>query len=275
MRNSARRGLDDPVAHQHRTQSKPRRQQRRGAARADKGPKVLSSERPVVFPHPTFGEIPMVPISVVQPDGSVREGRDFDPDYQPIMPTGAVRGDIRRQEFCRMCHVPRYFYVDIPRRCVECREPFVFSAKEQKHWFEALKFHFDSIPIRCVACRRKKRSDKALGLELSAAKRRLRDAPESPAAHVALAEAIVRLHQRSGQGKLAEALAVARKARRLSKDHAAGELSESYYWEAACQALLGKSALVHGLYARFLDGPGGGKRRATLVREAKAWLPLG
>ena len=69
--------------------------------------------------------------------------------------------------------MPNYFYVDIPRRCVECRVDFVFAATEQKHWFEEPKFHFDTIPVRCVTCRRKRRSDKVLMIELGSAKQQL------------------------------------------------------------------------------------------------------
>lgn len=262
------------MSHRHRTAGKPRREGKRNLQKQSQKRKAESASRDEQdhLPHPLFGAIPMIPIVVQLPDGTVHHGRDFDPDYAPPMPPRAVRGDVRKQVFCRMCHVPKYFYVDQARRCVECGLDFSFSASEQKHWFEELKFHFDSIPIRCVGCRRRRRSDKALGLELAAAKKRLRDSPASPAALVAVAEALVRYHDRSGQGSLAEALAASRKARRLLENHTPGELSETYFWEARCQALLGRPARARPLFEAFLEGGGGGKRRAQLARVAKAWL---
>lgn len=262
------------MTERRRSAVKPQRDGKRQAKGEARGKAAKSAEpEPVFYPHALFGQIPMLPVTHVLADGSLHHGRDYDPDYAPPLPKGAVRGDVRQQEFCRMCHAPKYFYVDVPRTCVECGAAFVFAAKEQKHWFEVLKFHFDSIPIRCVGCRRKRRSDKALGLEVASAKQRLREEPASPSAHLAVAEALVRLRLRSGQGQLSEALAAARKARRLLKEHAKSELGESYYWEAACQALAGRPVLARELYERFVASPGGGKRRRELEQVAKAWRP--
>jgi hypothetical protein len=61
----------------------------------------------------------------------------------------------------------------------------------------------------------------------------------------------------------------------LLKNHTPGELSETFFWEARCQALLGKPALARPLFEAFLEGRGGGKRRVALAREAKAWLERG
>src|SRR5262245_59246467 len=102
-------------------------------------------------PHPMFGEIPL--IRHVWTDGKGREHEYFgyDLSYSPQLPRGAVRGDVHRQHFCPMCHVPRFFYVDDARTCVQCGAEFVFSGEEQKFWYETLKFHFDSVAIRCPA----------------------------------------------------------------------------------------------------------------------------
>jgi hypothetical protein len=225
------------------------------------------------YPHPLFGQIPMIEMSVQQPDGSLRAFRDYDPDYEPPLPKGALRGNVRAQEFCRMCHTPRYFYVDDPRRCVQCGADFVFRAAEQKHWYESLKFHFDSVAVRCPVCRKKRRTDKALQRTLSDARARAAGAP-SAGAQLALAEAVVRFFERTKQGQLADALAASRKARRLLAGHPARERAEADLWEGKTLLLLdsAKWDKARDFLTRFLEHSGGGKRFVTLRAEVTRLL---
>jgi hypothetical protein len=222
--------------------------------------------------HPLFGAIPRITVTWV--DGLGREHKlvQCDPDYAPRMPPGAVRGDPHKQEFCTMCHVPRYFYVDDTRVCVQCGLSFVFRAAEQKHWYESLKFHFDSVPVRCLACRRKRRSDGAVRQQLADAKTRLRGEPEEPAALLAFAEAVVLFRQRFDAGPLAEGIAAARKARRLLRNHSNREIGEALFWEASAQALAGRSDAARSLYEEFLEIRGSGRRYVQFVKEARAWM---
>ncbi len=122
--------------------------------------KSLADNRRFVS-HPLFGEIPMIEKTTIGFNGKKNKTWGYDPDYKPKLPKNAVAGNIREQMFCHMCHTPKYFYVDIERECVQCNQLFVFSAKEQKYWYETLKFNFHSSAIRCVSCRRKQRSDKS------------------------------------------------------------------------------------------------------------------
>jgi len=238
----------------------------RGRRRKQKKAKSKAPEaRRNVYVHPVFGEIPMIPYNYELASGEALRGLDFDPDYKPKMPKGAVRGDIRAQEFCRMCHAPRYYYVDADRRCVQCGEHFVFSASEQKYWYESLKFHFDSVAIRCKRCRGRRRSDKALNSQLSQVAQTLRERPEDAAAWIAQAEALVRLHERTDQGDLQKALSSARKAEKLWPEHA-----PAIYWQARSQELLGRHDKALALYTRFLGRPGVKRHRASWrhAREA-------
>lgn len=234
-------------------------------------PRAAAPAKPAVQvrQHPLFGAIPMLPLEVQLGDGRVHRGLDYDPDYQPPLPRGAVRGDVRRQEFCRMCHVPRYFYLDKERRCVQCGDDFIFSAAEQKHWIEVLKFHFDAEAVRCLSCRRQRRSDKALRGQLAAAKVSLAQAPDDPARQLAVVEAVVRHYERRGQGKLDEAIALARKVRQ--GERWAGQV-ESLFWEAGCHRLAGRGARAIALYREFIEHGGRGRRRTAMVKEATAWL---
>ena len=148
----------------------------------------------------------------------------------------------------------------------------MFRAAEQKHWYESLKFHFDSVAVRCVDCRRRRRSELSLQQELRDAKARVAQEPASAAAQLGVAEALVRYHQRTGQGRLDQALAAARKARQLLKGHPASDGARADFWEASCQALTGRPALARPLFERFAERAHAGKHGATLVAEARAWL---
>src|SRR6266568_3904736 len=137
----------------------------------------------------------------------MRRHPEYDLDYAPNLPRGAVRGDPRKQNLCFACHAPRYFYVDEERSCIQCGGQFTFVAAEQKFWYESLGFYGTSTAIRCTECRRKQRSEKALRAQIAAARSKVKTNREDAAALLELAEAIVRYHQRTGHGDLDEAIA--------------------------------------------------------------------
>jgi hypothetical protein len=216
--------------------------------------------------HPLFGDIPLVPIA-----GS---RLDYDLDYRPPMPKGAVRGDVHNQHFCRMCHVPRYFFVDQDRTCVQCHRDFVFSGREQKYWYEELKFHFDSVAIRCAECRRKQRKAVALAADLGRARARLAEDPRDPVRALAVAEALVRQSELTGKGDLDEALAVARQAAR-SRAVVAGVRAEAQFWEGKAQALRGRHDRATPLFESAREALPTHKRGASLRAEADWHLKSG
>ncbi len=193
--------------------------------------------------------------------------RDYDPDYKPPLPPGAVRGDIRKQEFCRICHCPRYFYVDVGKNCVQCGQDFLFSAKEQKYWYESLKFHFDSVAIRCPKCRRRQRSEKALHVQIEVAKKALRKDPCDPSMLLSLAMAIVRCHQKTGGGNLDEAISSCRQA--IKKWPGA---YEALFWEGLCHQEAERPAKAANLFERFIAKARKKGKYRKLVSEAEANL---
>ncbi len=69
----------------------------------------------------------------------------------------AVRADISKQDYT-VC--PRHWYVDATFKCADCGSEFVFSAQEQRFWYEDRRFYVDSQPKRCAACRKKERQRK-------------------------------------------------------------------------------------------------------------------
>jgi hypothetical protein len=51
----------------------------------------------------------------------------------------------------------RGYYVDQPFRCKDCAKDEVWTAEQQKWWYEVAKGYVYSSPTRCRACRRKER----------------------------------------------------------------------------------------------------------------------
>lgn len=80
----------------------------------------------------------------------------------------AIKPDYTKQKFG--LGGPIIAYVDKSFICKNCKQDFVFSALEQKYWYEDLGFIIDSIPSNCINCRqkirKKKNAHKQLGIEL-------------------------------------------------------------------------------------------------------------
>jgi hypothetical protein len=222
------------------------------------------------YAHPLYGPIPLLVREWVDGGGERRCSYEMDPDYQPPLPPGAVRGNPHRQRARGVFDTPRYFYVDYARVCVQCREEFVFGASEQKHWYETLGFNFASFAIRCPRCRRQRRTDKALHHAVDDAKREALARPEEAGVWLAVAEAIVELRARQGRGRPDEAIAAARTARRLLREQPAKAATLTHYWEGRAQALAGRDARAEAAFAAFLVHAGARAHRQE-IRVAQAW----
>ena len=66
----------------------------------------------------------------------------------------AIQANISKQDYTV---VPRYWYVDTYFRCSDCACDYVWSALEQKEWFETYEFYVDARPGQCRGCRAKRR----------------------------------------------------------------------------------------------------------------------
>ncbi len=80
-------------------------------------------------------------------------GLDFD---------SAIKAVISRQNFS-VC--PRHWYINATFTCSRCGTDFLFSAEEQRFWYEELRFYVDSCPRQCQQCRSDLRQLKALRQE--------------------------------------------------------------------------------------------------------------
>jgi hypothetical protein len=213
--------------------------------------------------HPLYGAVPLVPRTTLDEQGHRHIWWQYDPDFRPPLPRGAVRGDVSRQVFCYH-HVPRYFYVDEERTCTQCGEPFTFSAREQKYWYEARQFNFHSVPVRCLRCRRRRRTAHALGVQVGHARRAAAGAPGDPDAWLALARALVEARERTSRGDLNEAIGAARRAAGLWP-----ESSEPLLWEGIGQALAGRAARAATCLRTYLER---GRGPAHLLAKARLYV---
>ncbi len=217
---------------------------------------------------PEYGTIPAV--WVPGGEGPGHGFWAFDLDFRPPSPPGAVAGNPARQEYCAFCHAPRYYYQDRPSVCAGCGRDFVFSAREQKHWYEALKLHVDSKAVRCPACRREARYERGAMLRLDEARQALRLRPDDPESHLETARAIASLRAKHGRGPLDQAILACRTARRLGPQD-----PEPDYWEGVCQALANRSRRAQACLEEFVSRAATRPELAHLVADARLRMDAG
>ena len=61
---------------------------------------------------------------------------------------------------------PILMYVNKDLNCETCKKEFIFSAKEQKFWYEDLHFNYCAYPKSCAPCRKKIREPRILNTKL-------------------------------------------------------------------------------------------------------------
>ena len=81
--------------------------------------------------------------------------------YGRIIPEGAIPADLAQQSK-NNSYSPPIYYVDQPFDCVDCRKSEVWTASQQKWYYEVAKGSIYGRAIRCRACRKKHRERVAL-----------------------------------------------------------------------------------------------------------------
>lgn len=76
------------------------------------------------------------------------------------LPTGSVEADLNE-----LIHNNTYgslplFYIDKVFACRDCGSNELWTAKQQKWWYEVAKGHIDSTAVRCRKCRDKIKAEK-------------------------------------------------------------------------------------------------------------------
>lgn len=98
--------------------------------------------------HPRYGSHPHVS-GVKVPELEIRASFWSLQDGE-IYPDSVLLANTEQQNYSVF---PRQYYVDIRRVCRACDRPFIFFAKEQRYWFETLKFFVDADCVQCPDCR--------------------------------------------------------------------------------------------------------------------------
>jgi hypothetical protein len=75
--------------------------------------------------------------------------------YMPIkaVPLGAVAADPAQLAHNNTYGLLPSFYIDTPFVCRDCGAHEIWTAKQQKWWYEIAKGHIDTCAVRCRPCR--------------------------------------------------------------------------------------------------------------------------
>ena len=73
--------------------------------------------------------------------------------FSPNIPENAVAANHAALEHINSYAPLPFFYVDRPFICRDCGIEQLWTAKQQKWWYEIAKGHIDSVAVRCRPCR--------------------------------------------------------------------------------------------------------------------------
>ena len=76
------------------------------------------------------------------------------------LPEGAVKADQAELSHNNTYGLLPEFYVDFPFVCIDCGANDLWTAKQQKWWYEVAKGNINSTAVRCRSCRNKIRAVK-------------------------------------------------------------------------------------------------------------------
>jgi hypothetical protein len=103
--------------------------------------------------HPRYGALPHTS-GLAVPEEEIRESF-WSLQRETMFPESVLAARPDEQNYGTF---PRLYYVDVLRNCRSCGLRFIFFAKEQRYWFETLKFFVDADCVLCPDCRRESRS---------------------------------------------------------------------------------------------------------------------
>ncbi|WP_145349289.1 zinc-ribbon domain containing protein [Rosistilla ulvae] len=78
------------------------------------------------------------------------------------LPPGAVAADTTRQVPISSYGSPKTFYVDVAFKCCDCGSDEVWTAKQQKWFYETAKGSLHATAVRCRECRNRLKDAKEL-----------------------------------------------------------------------------------------------------------------
>jgi hypothetical protein len=81
--------------------------------------------------------------------------------YSNIPPIGTIQADHKQLEHINTYGFSPIFYINKPFECRDCGAKEIWTAKQQKWWYEVAKGYIDSTAIRCRRCRDIIKNEKA------------------------------------------------------------------------------------------------------------------
>ncbi len=81
--------------------------------------------------------------------------------YEFPKPSGAVAADPDQLRHNTTCGAMPLFYLDQEFNCRDCGAEQIWTAKQQKWWYEIAKGNIDSTAVRCRPCRKIEQQRKA------------------------------------------------------------------------------------------------------------------
>ena len=78
----------------------------------------------------------------------------------PKFPDNAVMADWNELSHNNTYGPLPVFYMDKPFACVDCGSKELWTAKQQKWWYEVAKGNINTTAIRCLPCRKRIEADK-------------------------------------------------------------------------------------------------------------------
>jgi Probable zinc-ribbon domain len=79
------------------------------------------------------------------------------------LPPGAIAADHSKQVPNNSYGLPRRFYVDLEFTCKDCGREEIWTARQQKWYYEVAKGSLYATAVRCRACRRKQATTEGRG----------------------------------------------------------------------------------------------------------------
>jgi hypothetical protein len=78
--------------------------------------------------------------------------RGSETNKRPDIPSDSIPADLSQQA-PNNSYSPRTFYRDYEFSCIDCGSPEIWTAEQQKWWYEVAKGPIYSVARRCRACR--------------------------------------------------------------------------------------------------------------------------
>lgn len=86
--------------------------------------------------------------------------KEFDP-FKSKLPGNYVLADHAELSHNLAPSLLPNFYMDMPYRCRDCDKDEIWTAKQQKWWYEIAKGRLEATAVRCSACRKIRRDEKS------------------------------------------------------------------------------------------------------------------